>query len=62
MTPRRSRLGLGRLRTETDDGARERNQIHLAAVYNQLLDRTENTNNTTTRKAGEHAHLTGSPA
>jgi hypothetical protein len=44
------------------DHARERDHTRLAAVYNQLLDRIESDNNTTPAYAGEHTHLTGSPA
>jgi site-specific recombinase XerD len=44
------------------DHARERDHTRLATVYNQLLDRIESDNNTTPGYAGEHTHLTGSPA
>ena len=44
------------------DHARERDHTRLAAVYNQLLDRIESTENNEPGYAGEHTHLTGSPA
>ena len=44
------------------DHARERDHTRLAAVCNQLLERIESDNNTTPEYAGEHTHLTGSPA
>ncbi len=44
------------------DHAKERQHTRLAAVYNQLLDRIDSDNNTPPAYAGEHTHLTGSPA